>query len=64
MLNSELQDLLRSPDPELWADTFLEELGRNPLLLRDRDAVIGWFANAMITGDERGARSEVQQRRW
>ena len=64
MLNSELQELARSPDAEVWAEAFIKEVERNPQLARDRDVMIGWFANAMITGDQRGTRSEVQRYRW
>jgi len=33
-----------------WADAFLVITKDNPAILTDRDTLMGWFANAIMTG--------------
>jgi len=43
-------------DSYAWADAWLEACKTNPMLAYDREAMMGWFANAIMRGyDEHAA---------
>ena len=52
-------ELLNNPDHQVWAEEFCRiacEKGFDPTNPQDCDWLAGWFANAMMSGYDRGRR--------
>jgi hypothetical protein len=45
----------------VWADEFLKSIKKNPSIPTDRDCMIGWFANAIMTGYDK-AKQEAEKK--
>lgn len=45
-------------DAQVWADEWLKTLEANPDIAKDKATMTGWFANAIMTGYDKGHRNE------
>jgi hypothetical protein len=41
-------------DAQVWADEWLKQLEKTPWMASNRESMIGWFANAIMAGYDRG----------
>lgn len=46
-------------DAQVWAKKFIRTVSANPEIASDEGTMIGWFANAIMIGYDRG-RSEIK----
>lgn len=44
-------------DASVWADEWLRVIAMHPEIPTDRDAMIGWFSNALVVGYDEGWRA-------
>lgn len=51
--------LLSTTDATVWADEWLKTLSKHPKISKDRSVMIGWFANAIMTGYDAGRKAEA-----
>lgn len=47
-------ELIGEFDAEVWAEEWLKIIKENPDIATDKGAMIGWFANAIMTGHDIG----------
>lgn len=52
-----LHSPLHSFDQEVWADAWMEAIEKNPEIPHSRDAMVGWFANALMRGHDEAKRT-------
>lgn len=41
-------------DAQIWAKKFIEEIKDNPSMALDEELMIGWFANSIMKGYDKG----------
>lgn len=58
MSNSDLVDEF---DAQVWAKRWLEIIAENPTIPTDEGAMISWFANAIMSGYDKGKRDEQKR---
>ena len=54
-------NLLETQDATKWADEWLKTIKDHSDIPQDRDAMITWFANAIMAGYDHGRRAEKQK---
>ena len=41
-------------DAKVWAEEFIKTIKKKPKIAKDEGAMIGWFANAIMAGYDKG----------
>jgi len=52
------RELMGEFDAKIWAKEFIKVIKNNPDIIIDEDLMLGWFANAIMAGYDRGKMSE------
>jgi hypothetical protein len=52
------RSLIGCTDAQVWAKTFVEIVQENPTIPTDEGTMIGWFANAIMSGYDEGMSKE------
>jgi len=51
------EELIGNLDAKKWAEEFVKRVKKKPSIATDEGTMIGWFANAIMTGyDKRGGK--------
>ena len=56
-----LNHLVGETDAQIWARTWLETIAQNPAIPADEATMIGWFANAIMSGFDAGVKQEHER---
>lgn len=56
-----MSNLIGEFDAEVWANQWLEVIAENPTIPTDKGTMIGWFANAIMAGYDKGRRDEQKR---
>lgn len=56
-----MSNLIGEFDAEVWANQWLEVIAKNPTIPTDKGTMIGWFANAIMAGYDKGRRDEQKR---
>lgn len=56
-----IHDLVGEVDARIWAKTWLEVISEKPEIPTDEGTMIGWFANALMSGYDQGRKYERQR---
>jgi hypothetical protein len=56
-------DLVGCTDARVWAREFVRLVGEKPEIATDEDTMIGWFANAIVAGEDSATVREVVRSR-
>ena len=54
-----VSSLASNVNATVWTDEWLQIIAANPTIPTDRDTMIGWFSNAIMTGYDEGYRRGV-----
>lgn len=55
------QTLIGCTDAQIWAKEFIKVVDDKPWIPEDEATMIGWFANAIMSGHDEGARLEQER---
>lgn len=54
-----LINLTNTFDAKLWVDEWIETITKNPSIPTDKEAMLGWFANALMAGYNRAKKENA-----
>jgi hypothetical protein len=56
MINNTEKILISNLDAQIWAKEFINTVKLHPEIATDKETMIGWFANAIMTGYDNALR--------
>lgn len=62
MDNDKLNALVGETDARVWADAFCELMDEKPAIAKDPETMLGWFANAIMSGWDSKAAADAGNR--
>lgn len=60
-MNDNKSDLVGETDAQVWTKRWLEIVAEHPTIPTDEGTMIGWFANAIMAGYDKGKRDEQKR---
>lgn len=61
LVSDDLNYLIGEFDAQVWTKAWLETIAEHPEIPTDEGTMIGWFANALMSGYDHGVRHEQQR---